>query len=310
MMTKAKPTLFALLCALAAGGLAPQKTLGQKTPAATRPAPPAAAAPDTRPMLLPSPTQVEAALKRTLGYDTSLSWQVVDIHLSVIPDVAEIVVSVNKQEPIHIFWSVSSQTAIIGNLLPFGPDPFAPARTKLQGVTGPSRGAQNAVIQIVDFSDLQCPHCKAAQPIVEKLAVDFPQVSLVFQQFPLPASLHPWAMKAALYADCAARMNKEAFWKYVDAVFENQGSIALATADDKLKELATASGLDGAKVAACSTTVETEARIQRSLDLGRALNVTSTPSVFINGRMVQAIANIPYEQLKALVQFELDHAGR
>ncbi len=63
-------------------------------------------------------------------------------------------------------------------------------------------------------------------------------------------------------------------------------------------------------ISACSATPETEARIKKSMALGESLDVNSTPSVFINGRMVPAIANIPYEQLKALVQFEIDHAGK
>ena len=307
-------SLLVLFVGVAVAALAqspPQKTGAPKTAAAAKSAAPESSpAPEAKPALLPGQAQVEAALKRTLGYDASLSWQIVDIRPSGIPDVAEILVSVNKQEPIHVFWYGPTQSAIIGNLIPFGPDPFASARAKLQGTLGPGRGAQSPAIVIVDFSDLECPHCKAAQPILEKLAAEFPQVKLVFEQFPLPASLHPWALKAAQYADCAGRMNKDAFWKYVDAIFENQGGIALATADDKLKELATASGLDGAKVAACATTLETEARVQKSLELGKSLNVISTPSVFINGRMVPALANIPYEQLKALVQFEIDHAGR
>src|SRR5262245_15664152 len=214
----------------------PQKTAAPKTSAATKPAtPPASPAAETKPTLLPGQAQVEAALKRTLGYDAALSWQILDIHPSGIPDVAEILVSINKQEPTHIFWHGPTQSAIIGKMLPFGPDQFASARAKLQGAQGPARGAQNPAILIVDFSDLQCPHCKAAQPILEKLAAEFPQVRLIFEQFPLPATLHPWALKAAQYADCAGRMDKDAFWKYVDAIFENQGGIALATADDKLK---------------------------------------------------------------------------
>jgi protein-disulfide isomerase len=261
-------------------------------------------------MLLPSQAQVEASLQRTLGYDRGLTWQILDIRPSAFPDLAEVLVSLNKQPPLHIYWSQRMQAAVVGSLLPFGPDPFAPARAKLEAADGPSRGAQQPAIQIVDFSDLQCPHCKAAQPIVEKLVADFPQVRLVFQQFPLPASLHPWAMKAAQYADCAGRMDKDAFWKYVNTIFENQGGIALATADDQLQGFATAVGLDGQKVASCAATSETEARVKKSLDLGESLDVNETPTVFVNGRRVPGIANIPYDQLKALVQFELDHAGK
>lgn len=264
-------------------------------------------------MLLPSSAQVEAALKRTLGYDPGLSWQVVDVRPSALPGLVELLVSINKQQPVRIYWSLEEQQAIVGELIPFGPNPFEPARQKLRAADGPSRGSANAVISIVDFSDLECPHCKAAQPVLEKLAVEFPQVRLVFQQFPLPESLHPWAMKAALYADCAARMDspgKDAFWKYVDAIFENQGAIAAPIADDKLKELATGAGLNAQKVADCASALDTQARVKKSMELGQALDVNETPTVFINGRRIKSVANIPYEQLKAIVEFEIDHASK
>jgi protein-disulfide isomerase len=180
----------------------------------------------------------------------------------------------------------------------------------LQAADGPALGPKTPVISIVEFSDLQCPHCKAAQPIVEKLAADFPQVRIVFQQFPLPASLHPWAMEAAEYTDCAARVNPAAFWKYLDAIFENQGSIALATADDKLKELATAAGLDAEKIASCAAAAGTEARVKKSMALGQSLDVNQTPTLFINGRRLLGVTDTPYDQLKKLVQFEMDHAGK
>ncbi|HYX53577.1 MAG TPA: thioredoxin domain-containing protein [Candidatus Limnocylindrales bacterium] len=262
------------------------------------------------PILLPSNKQIDESMQRVFGYDPGVSWNILDIRESSIAGLAEVTVSVNKGQPYHLFVSTDTQTAIVGQLLPFGPNPYESTRQKLKAADGPSLGAKSPVIEMVEFSDLQCPHCKAAAPIVEKLVNDFPQIKLVFQQFPLPASLHPWAMKAAQYADCAGRENPQAFWKYVDAVFENQGSIALATADDKLKELATASGLNADQLSACSTSTQTEARISKSMDLGRALDVTGTPTIFLNGRNVQGIADIPYDQLKRLVQFEIDHAGK
>jgi protein-disulfide isomerase len=260
--------------------------------------------------VLPTAEEVDAYMKRSFGYDASLSWQVLEIKVSGVAGIPEIVVSVNKGEPFHLFFVAGAQTAIVGQVLPFGPNPYAPMRAKLQAATGPSRGGENPPIQIVEFSDLQCPHCKAAQPIVEKLSADFPQVRFTFQQFPLPASLHPWAMKAAQYADCAGQMDKNAFWKYVDAVFDNQGGIALATADDKLKEIATANGLNAEKIAACAASPQTDARIKKSMELGESLNVNQTPTIFINGRMLLGIGSIPYDSLKSLVQFEIDHAGK
>ena len=259
---------------------------------------------------VPSKEEVEAALKRTIGYDPGVAWIVYDIRPSVFPGLTEILVSFNKQDPVRIYWDAETQNAVIGETLPFGTNPYAPARAKLKAADGPAIGAQTPVIQMVEFSDLECPHCKKAQPVMETLAADFPQVRYIFQQFPLPASLHPWAMKAAQYSDCAAQLNPAAFWKFTDSIFENQGSIALATADDNLKELATAAGLDAQKISTFAASPQTDARVKKSMDLGQSLEVNQTPTVFINGRRVLAVADIPYEQLKTLVQFEISNAGK
>jgi len=312
-MTKSKTLILAILFSVLFS-LAIAQAPAAKQPATHRPlTPPAKAQVDKEPAAqagLPTTAEVDAYMKRSFGYDPGVTWQVYDVHASPVPGVAEIVVSVNKGEPYHLFYSPSAQIAFVGQTLPFGPNPYASTRAKLQGAFGPSKGGPNPPIQIVEFSDLECPHCKASQPVFEKLQGDFPQVRFVFQQFPLPASLHPWALKAAQYADCAGQMNKDAFWKYVDSIFDNQGGIALATADDKLKELATGAGYDAQKISACAASPETEARVKKSLDLGQSLNVSQTPTVFINGRTVLGLVNIPYDNLKNLVQFEIEHAGK
>lgn len=279
------------------------------------PRPPKAAsskeAPSTPPpVLLPSKEEIETGLKRTFGYDPAITWTIYDIRPAAIPGLVDVLVSMNKQNPVHLYVSPNTPYAVAGEMIPFGPNPYAPEREKLKAADGPTQGAAKPVIEIVEFSDLECPHCKKAAPILDKLVTDFPQVQLTFQQFPLPATMHPWALKAAEYADCAAQQKKDAFWKYIDSIFENQGSIAAATADDKLKELATAAGLDATKLAACAAEPDTETRVNKSLKFGQSLDVNQTPTVFINGRRVLGIGDIPYEQLKTLVQFEIDHAGR
>lgn len=263
---------------------------------------------------LPTKDEVDVAMKRTLGYDPSVGWTIYDIRPSAIPGVADILLSINKGAergtPQHIYLSTASQNAIAGEMIPFGPDPFAPARAVLKAADGPAQGSPNPTILLVEFSDLECPHCKVAQPIIEKLVTDFPQVRYTFQQFPLPASMHPWAMKAAEYADCVGRLNPQAFWKYIDTIFENQSSIAAATAEDKLKEFATAAGLDAQKISTCAALPQTEAKVKKSVDLGQSLDVNQTPTLFVNGRRVLGIADIPYDLLKNMVQFEIDHAGK
>lgn len=256
---------------------------------------------------LPTPDEVDVALKRSFGYDPSITWRILHIALSEAPGISDVYVLVNNKDYVH-FYVLPGQKAIQGEMIPFGPNPFADDRKKLQAANGPARGPQTPVISMVEFSDLECPYCKAAQPMVEKLATDFPQVRYVFQNFPLP--MHPWAMKAAKYADCAASQNHTAFWKYIDSVFENQGSIASATADDRLKELAGEAGLDAQKISACAASPDTDARVNKSIALGKSAGVQGTPTLFINGRKLPGLGGMDYDHLKALVQFEIDHAGK
>jgi len=162
----------------------------------------------------------------------------------------------------------------------------------------------------VVFSDFNCPHCKATQPVLDRLAQDFPQVRQTFVQFPLPASLHPWARTAALWADCVGRAAPAGFWTFADKVFAAQGEINAANAEAKLAEIARSSGLDAPALAACAASPAAAAGVDGSLALGRKLGVDSVPSMFVNGRKVIGPAALPYDDLKRLVQFELDHAGR
>ena len=137
---------------------------------------------------------------------------------------------------------------------------------------------------IVEFGDLQCPACKAAQPAIEGLAASAPNARFVFQNFPL--EMHNWAAKGAAYADCVGRASNDAFWKFVAKTYETQTDITAENADEKLNALADGVGLKGAEIAACAATPETKARVDTSLALGKSLEVTGTPTIFINGRRI------------------------
>lgn len=256
----------------------------------------------------PTPAEVDAVLKRVYGYDPSIQWKVFLVRQSVVPGMSEVLLQL-KGEFHHLFLTADGHFAIDGDMQPFGTDPYAGMRERLGAANGLARGPAKPAVTMVEFSDLQCPHCKDAQPVVEKLAADFPGMRIIFQQYPLTNS-HPWAMKGAQYADCAGRQSNDAGWKFIAAVYENQNSIALAIADDKLKELAKASGLDVEKLSACATAPDTEMRVKKSMELGDSVGVMGTPAVFVNGRPLETVVGIPYEQVKAIVQYEIEHAGR
>ncbi|MBZ5521227.1 MAG: DsbA family protein [Acidobacteriia bacterium] len=183
---------------------------------------------------LPTQAEVEAVLKRIYGYDPSVQWKIFVIRRSPIPGMSEVLLNL-KGEFKHLFLTADGHFAISGDLMQFGADPYGVARARLNAADGPVRGADKPAVVMVEFSDLQCPHCKDAQPVLEKLAADFPRMKIIFQQYPLQQ--HPWAMKAARYADCAAHMSNATAWKYIAAIYQNQGSIAEAIADDRLRKL-------------------------------------------------------------------------
>jgi protein-disulfide isomerase len=279
---------------------AQQKPKAEKSVSAARPSEKA-----ETPAGLPSEETVNSFLQQMFGYDRSISWKINSIKPSAAQGLAEVTVILAKeqgQQSTVLYVTPDGKHALVGEVLPFGPRPFDPAKEQLRtGANGISRGPANAGATIVEFSDLQCPHCKAAQPAVEKLVADEPNARFVFQPFPLPS--HDWAAKAAAYGDCVGRSNSEAFWKFVDAVYNAQSDITQANADEKLTALATQSGVKGADAAACAAKPETKARIDRSIELGKAVGVTGTPTLFINGRKVANIGGTPPEVLKAMVDF-------
>lgn len=272
-------------------------------PAAKPAAKPAASASGAVPMVLPSEDTVNAFLFQTFGYDPTITWKVTDIRPSEIPGIADVTVIItNAQGPNSNKLLVSSdgKHAITGDILPFGAHPFDEARMKLEkGVNGPAKGPAKAPVTIVEFSDMQCPHCQKVAPMVDSLLAQEPDAHFVFQNFPLPS--HNWALKAAGYVDCVGRASNEAVWKFIAKTFEDQANITEANADEKLKAIATASGANADEVAACAVKPETKSRIEASVALGRSVGVNGTPSIYINGRGLSG--GVPVDTLKKIVDF-------
>lgn len=255
---------------------------------------------------LPDEATVLAFYNRMFGFQPNLNFKVADIRWSEVPGIAEVTAIASTpegQQVAKLYVTSDGKHAINGEMIPFGADPYADNRAKLKQAFGPTRGSATPEITIVEFADLECPACKAAQPTITRLLGDVPNARLIFQSFPL-AQLHPWAMEAASYLDCIYRTDNQAAVTFLDAIYDHQGEITKENATDKLKQYAQQAKADPAKIAACADTPATRERIQKGIDLGRALQVTGTPTLFVNGRPVSNVGGIPYDTLKALVEFE------
>jgi protein-disulfide isomerase len=258
----------------------------------------------------PTKETVNAFLQASWGYEDTRIWQVEAILKTPVEGLSKVVVYVGdkagKQKPQGFgFFVLPDGKHIIAadEVLPFGEHPYADARTQLQAkADGPYRGSASKDLELVEFADFECPHCKEAQANMEKLATDFPKARIVFQNYPLPQ--HKEAAKAAAYGDCVAKQGgSSAFFTFASAVFDGQDG--LATPDGAtltLNSAVTKAGLDPAKVGACAALPATVAQVEESVKFAKELNVNQTPTLLVNGRQVPA--NAPYDTLKQIVQYQ------
>ena len=260
---------------------------------------------DKVPVNLPSDATVDSFLQQTFGYEAQVSWKIASIKPAPVPGLAEVDVvlaSPQGQQISRFYVTADGAHAMVGEIIPFGAKPFEPVKKILQkGISGPSRGPKDAAVTIVEFGDLQCPVCKAAQPAIEGLIAAEPNARFVFQNFPL--EMHNWAAKGAAYADCVARASNDAFWKFIAKTYDSQADITAENADEKLTAIADGAGVKGADIAACAATPATKAHVEASLALGREVEVTGTPTLFINGRSIGDVNHVPAQTLKGLVDF-------
>jgi protein-disulfide isomerase len=163
--------------------------------------------------------------------------------------------------------------------------------------TDPSLGSASAPVTIVEFSDFQCPFCRQAAPTLKQIRDKYgDKVRVVWKDFPL-TQIHPQAFKAGEAAHCAAEQGK--FWEYHDRLFANQQ--ALQPAD--LKKHAVETGLDSAKFDACLDSSKYGDRVREGVAQGARLGVNSTPTMYVNGRLVSGAQ--PYEVIAAVIDEEL-----
>jgi protein-disulfide isomerase len=254
---------------------------------------------------LPSEATVDSFLQQTFGYDAQMSWKISSIKPAPVPGLGEvdvILASPQGQQASRFFVTADGEHAVVGDIIPFGAKPFDAAMKTLQkGLNGPARGPKDAAVTIVEFGDLQCPACKAAQPAIEALVAAEPQARFVFQNFPL--EMHNWAAKGAAYADCVGHASTDAFWKFVAKTYETQSDITAENADEKLTAIADGAGVKGSEIATCAGTPVTKAHVDASIALGKAVNVTGTPTLFINGRTIGNVDPRMGDAYKGLVDF-------
>jgi protein-disulfide isomerase len=173
-----------------------------------------------------------------------------------------------------------------------------------------TRGPEDAPVTIVEFTDFQCPYCRAGWSEVDKTLTQYgDKVRLVFKNFPLDKTcndtmtqqLHPFACRAAIVARCVGEKDDSLFWKAHDLLFTVSD-----LSDEVLERIPAELSLKPKDIQACLSSDETVARIQRDIRQAQELGVTATPSFFLNGRPV---ADYRDGSLSRLVEHVLGEAS-
>jgi protein-disulfide isomerase len=165
----------------------------------------------------------------------------------------------------------------------------------------PSKGPATAPVEVVEFSDFECPYCKRMTDVLEKevLPAEGAKVRLVFQSFPLP--MHPWAKQAAQMAECAQLQNPDAFWKVHDFLFQNQSTITNDNLRAKVDAaIAGDASLNKAAFESCVDQDLAVGPVQKSYATGQKYGVRATPTIFINGARFEGLRSA--SQIQTLIE--------
>jgi protein-disulfide isomerase len=274
---------------------------GQAHAPAVAPAPAQAAVSPEQAKLLKS---AEVFVRHFFGWGDDIKVVLGPLGPTVSPNfyVVPIQVTLGEQTQTgEVFVSKDGKTLLRGEMYDMSTDPFAVNRAKAHLEGNPSKGPEDARVTLVEFSDFQCPHCRELYEALKAVEAKYPQVRIVYKDFPLN-SIHPWAQTAALGGRCAFEQSPAAFWKVHDSIFDNQDVLSTENVWDKLVEFATAAGLNADIFKACLSSPDAEKAVDANRADGVALDVNSTPTVYVNGR---PLIGGDVETLDRFIEFEL-----
>ena len=195
------------------------------------------------------------------------------------------------------------KTAVVGEFVSLGSIPRM--RVEMENVDladVPSRGNPEAEVTIVEYSDFQCPFCRAVNPLIEKLQREHEgRIRVVYKHYPL--KIHDWAMDASILAECARKQKSEVFWDLHDYYYESAKDISRENILSLTQERVKDQGIAMDAFNKCYLEQEPAEDIQADIDEGKSVGVRGTPAFLIND--VFASGALAYDILNAIVLEEL-----
>jgi protein-disulfide isomerase len=194
-------------------------------------------------------------------------------------------------------------------------DPFAETMSKIDVNGRPTRGAKASKVVLVNFDDFECPFCsRLHQTLFPEIFKEYgDRVTFIYKDYPL-VEIHPWAIHAAVDANCLAAQNADAYWDFADYVHTNQHEVSDEKTPqarfDALDRLAISQAqkhnLDMPRLQAC-VKAQDDSAIKASMKQGDAVGVDATPTLFINGQKIDGA--VPISELRTALDQALKDAS-
>ena len=161
-------------------------------------------------------------------------------------------------------------------------------------VAARTTGPKEAKVNIVEFIDFECPACAGGAIKLKEYLTKYPEsIRVQVKYYPL-MNVHRHAVQVASYVECSARQGK--FWPFFDILMPQQGQWSqLINAEGIFDQMAKGVGIDMTKLKSCVSSDDVSATIMSEKTLGRSMGVQSTPTYFINKKMVVGTKSLQEE---------------
>lgn len=195
-------------------------------------------------------------------------------------------------------------------------DPYADLMSKIDVTGRPSRGAKSAKVVVVNYDDFECPFCsRMHQTLFPGILKEYgDRATFIYKDYPL-AEIHPWAIHAAVDANCLAAQNADSYWDFADYIHANKREVdnektpgARFEAIDKVAMLqGQKHNVDVVKLQSCVKAQNDDA-VRASMKEADGIGVNATPTLFINGQKIDGA--VPISELRAALDSALKDAGQ
>lgn len=211
------------------------------------------------------------------------------------------------------FYSSSNRTATspaAGNTANVARQSVVPANAPAGAPLGVNMiGAPNAAVTVEEFADYQCGGCAGVHPVMKELQGAYAgnkNFRFIYRHFPLAIPAHDKSFDAAVATEAAGMQGK--FWQMQDQLFRNQQAW---TQNPNFREIwagyAAGIGLDVERWKSDMAGIATKGRVEADMARGRALNITSTPTILINGKPIP-MPELTIASLRRIVDMEIQQA--